>query len=72
MSKCSFPIKMFSPSATSILSGLQVEATQPAITMMAGMDEQRGAVGRLEVATSSWCVGMVVANLGLGVALAML
>jgi len=69
MSRCSFPVASYAPSATSILSGVQVQVTKPAITMMAGMDAQVGAAGRVNVGAGAWCVGMVVASLGLGATL---
>lgn len=62
MSQCKFPTTSYAPSATSLVQGVQVQATQPAFTVTASGD----AAGRLEVATSIWALGMVIASMGLG------
>ncbi|KAF2676011.1 hypothetical protein K458DRAFT_323138 [Lentithecium fluviatile CBS 122367] len=66
MSQCSFTSTTYAPSATSLLSDVQVQATQPAITMMAGMDSQMGVAGRVEATPGVWAMGMVLGSLGLG------
>lgn len=77
MSQCSFPATSFAPSATSILEGVTVQATKPAVTMtgstspsgtaMSGMS--MGSAGRVEVFASTWSVGMIMVSLGLGLGL---
>jgi hypothetical protein len=80
MSGCKFPTQSYSPSATTAVAAIKVEATKPVMTMtmwnntdtatngtdstMSGMS--MGAAGRLEVGAGFFSAGMIMALLGLG------
>jgi len=83
MSGCKFPTQSYSPSATTAVAAIKVEATKPIMTMtmwnntnsatnstnstMGGMS--MGAAGRLEVGAGFFGVGMIMTSLGLGAGL---
>ena len=63
MTDCAFPTTSYGPSATSVLAGINVQATAPgASASSTGM--KMGSAGRMEVAA-----GMVMGGLGLGAGL---
>jgi hypothetical protein len=68
MSRCSFAMASYAPSATSLLAGVQVQATKPATTMTAGADAQSGAAKRIEVGAHTIVGRVLLASLCLGAA----
>ena len=80
MSACAFSSTSYAPSATTILAEVSVQATKPVLTTTttaaatSSMPPNQAvawpdAAGRVEVFTSLWSVGMVMASIGLGAGL---
>ncbi|KAF2635507.1 hypothetical protein P280DRAFT_473779 [Massarina eburnea CBS 473.64] len=68
--QCKFPSTSYAPSATSLVEGVQVQATAPVWTITAG-EIGKSAAGRVEVAMGFWGIGVVSAGVGLGAGLVM-
>ena len=57
----------YSPAATDLVKGVQVQATQPVWTMTASNKTSMG--NRVDVAAGAWGVGVLTAGIGLGAGL---